>query len=148
MATYAEQIGAFEAKLASNVATMKSLMDAASEKGETLDAEAQDQFDELQAENESVEKHLSRLRDMEKLSVAKAADVTDATSTKAADAVRGPVATVKGPNLPKGTAFTRYAMALMAGVTSSTSASYIWAIRRTCRMGTTLRWARWIFSAS
>ena len=115
MATYAEQIGAFEAKLASNVATMKSLMDAASEKGETLDAEAQDQFDELQAENESVEKHLSRLRDMEKLSVAKAADVTDATSTKAADAVRGLVATVKGPNLPKGTAFTRYAMALMAG---------------------------------
>ena len=115
MATYAEQIGAFEAKLASNVATMKSLMDAASEKGETLDAEAQDQFDEMQAENQSVEKHLSRLRDMEKLSVAKAADVTDATSTKAADAVRGPVATVKGPNLPKGTAFTRYAMALMAG---------------------------------
>ena len=115
MATYAEQIGAFEAKLASNVATMKSLMDAASEKGETLDAEAQDQFDEMQAENQSVEKHLSRLRDMEKMSVAKAADVTDATSTKAADAVRGPVATVKGPNLPKGTAFTRYAMALMAG---------------------------------
>ena len=115
MATYAEQIGAFEAKLASNVATMKSLMDAASEKGETLDAEAQDQFDELQAENQSVEKHLSRLRDMEKLSIAKAADVTDATSPKAADAVRGPVATVKGPNLPKGTAFTRYAMALMAG---------------------------------
>ncbi len=58
MATYAEQIGAFEAKHAANVAMMKSLMDAASEKGETLDAEAQDQFDELQSEKEAVEKQL------------------------------------------------------------------------------------------
>lgn len=67
MATYAEQIAAFEAKRASNVATMKSLMDEASEKGETLDAEAQEQFDELETENVAVEKHLSRLKAMQKL---------------------------------------------------------------------------------
>lgn len=114
MATYLEQIAAFEAKRAANVATMKSLMDDASDKGETLDAEGQEQFDELTAENEAVEKHLARLRTMEKTAVASATDVTGATTTKGAE-VRTVAAVAKGPALAKGTAFTRYAMALMGG---------------------------------
>lgn len=86
MATYAEQIAAFEAKRASNVAAMKALMDEASEKGETLDAEAQDQFDELQAENEAVDKHLSRLKSMQKLDQDTAKPVNGDSKSKAADA--------------------------------------------------------------
>lgn len=111
MATYAEQIGAFEAKHAANVAIMKSLMDAASEKGETLDAEAQDQFDELQSENEAVEKHLSRLRQMEKMAAAGAKPV-DGSSAKAASESRDPTvpATVKAAEkLEKGIGFARLA---------------------------------------
>lgn len=111
MATYAEQIGAFEAKHAANVAMMKSLMDAASEKGETLDAEAQDQFDELQSENEAVEKHLSRLRQMEKMAAAGAKPV-DGSSAKAASDSRDPTvpATVKAAEkLEKGIGFARLA---------------------------------------
>lgn len=67
MGTYAEQIAAFEAKRASNVGAMKALMDAASEKGETLDIEDQDQFDELKVENDAIDKHIDRLKSMQKL---------------------------------------------------------------------------------
>lgn len=110
MATYAEQIGAFEAKHAANVASMKSLMDTASEKGETLDAAGQDQFDELQAENEAVEKHLSRLRQMEKMAASTAKPV-DGSGTKAASESRDPrPATVKAAQkLDPGIGFARIA---------------------------------------
>lgn len=87
MATYAEQIGAFEAKHAANVATMKSLMDAAGEKGETLDSEAQDQFDDLEQENASIQKHLNRLRAMEKMAATEAKPV-EGTNGKAASEAR------------------------------------------------------------
>ena len=89
MGTYAEQIAAFEAKHAANVATLKSLADAAGDAGETFDAEAQDQFDELTAENEAVEKHLSRLRSLEKMAGATAKPV-DGGSEKAAGESRDP----------------------------------------------------------
>lgn len=111
MATYAEQIGAFEAKHAANVASMKSLMDAASEKGETLDAEAQEQFDELQSENEAVEKHLSRLRQMEKMAAAGAKPV-DGSSAKAASDSRDPRVPPQvkaAEKLDKGIGFARLA---------------------------------------
>lgn len=113
--TFAEQISAFEATRAAKSARMAELMDASAESGETLDAEGAEEYDALKGEVKSIDEHLNRLRDMEKRAVKSAADVTCATTTKAAETVRGPVASVKGPNLPKGTAFTRYAMALMAG---------------------------------
>lgn len=112
--TFAEQISAFEATRAAKSARMAELMDASAESGETLDAEAADEYDALKGEVKSIDEHLNRLRDMEKLAVKSAADVTGATTTKASESVRT-VAAVKGTNLPKGTAFTRYAMALMAG---------------------------------
>ncbi len=113
--TFAEQISEFEATRAAKSARMAELMDASAESGETLDAESAEEYDALQGEVKSIDAHLARLRDMERLSVKSAADVTGATSTKAAEQVRGPVSAVKGTTLPKGTAFTRYAMALMAG---------------------------------
>lgn len=112
--TFAEQISAFEATRAAKSARMAELMDASAESGETLDADAAQEYDDLKGEVKSIDEHLNRLRDMEKLAVKSAADVTGATTTKASDSVRT-VAAVKGNNLPKGTAFTRYAMALMAG---------------------------------
>ena len=112
--TFAEQISAFEATRAAKSARMAELMDASAESGETLDAECAQEYDDLKGEVKSIDEHLNRLRDMEKLAVKSAADVTNATTTKASESVRT-VAAVKGNNLPKGTAFTRYAMALMAG---------------------------------
>src|SRR5690606_8443047 len=95
MATYAEQIASFEAKHAANAASMKSLMDAASDKGETLDAEGQDQFDDLQAENAAIQKHLDRLRTMEKMAATEAKPVEAADTAKGAES-RTPIAgTVK-----------------------------------------------------
>lgn len=67
MANYAEQIAAYEAKRASNAAAMKALMDESSDKGETLDADGQDKFDELEAENGSIDKHIGRLKSMQKM---------------------------------------------------------------------------------
>ena len=112
--TFAEQISAFEATRAAKSARMAELMDASAESGETLDADCAQEYDDLKGEVKSIDEHLNRLRDMEKLAVKSAADVTNATTTKASESVRT-VAAVKGNNLPKGTAFTRYAMALMAG---------------------------------
>ena len=112
--TFAEQISAFEATRAAKSARMAELMDASAESGETLDAEGAEEYDALKGEVKSIDEHLNRLRDMEKLAVKSAADVTNANTTKAAETVRT-VASVKGTNLPKGTAFTRYSMALMAG---------------------------------
>ncbi|APZ53129.1 phage major capsid protein [Salipiger abyssi] len=110
MATYAEQIAAFEAKRASNVAAMKSLMDEASEKGETLDAEAQDQFDELQAENESVDKHLTRLKSMQSLDAQTAKPVSGDTEKSASESRTPTVhAKAKPPKAAPGVAFARVA---------------------------------------
>ncbi|MDB6455008.1 phage major capsid protein [Falsirhodobacter sp. 20TX0035] len=111
MATYAEQIAAFEAKRAANVASMKSLMDASAEKGETLDAEGQEQFDELQAENEAVDKHLSRLRAMEKaaMDTAKAVDGQNPTAAGQSRDPRVPAQVKMTEKLEKGVGFARLA---------------------------------------
>lgn len=62
MKTYAEQIAAFEASRAAKAAKMKTLMDDAAEKGETLDASGQEEYDGLELEVDAIEKHLDRLR--------------------------------------------------------------------------------------
>lgn len=75
MANYAEQIAAFEAKRAANLSAMDEIMSRASDEGATLDAEQQEEFDNLQADNEAIDSHLKRLRTMEKSAVSKARPV-------------------------------------------------------------------------
>jgi hypothetical protein len=67
MATIAEQLAAYEAKRAANVASMKSIMDKSGDEGATLDAAQQEEFDTLNDDNEAIDKHLDRLRVMEKV---------------------------------------------------------------------------------
>lgn len=113
--TYAEQISAFEATRAAKAARMTELMDASADSGETLDAAGVEEYDGLQAEVKGIDAHLVRLRDAERTAVQNGTDVTGAKGTTAGQ-LRASVAVVKAaPVLPKGTAFTRYAMALMAG---------------------------------
>lgn len=109
---YAEQISAFETKRAGLVAANAAIMEKAAGEGATLDAAQKEEFDGNEADVSEIDEHLKRLRNMEKASVATAKPV-DGTGTKSGTESRGGTRVeVKGTNLPKGTAFTRYAMAL------------------------------------
>lgn len=107
MAKIAEQISAFEARLTANEKSMAKIMEDAGEKGETLDAEAKAQFDELRDENVEIEDHLKRLRLMEQ-KAAKEAKPVEAKSEKDASQVRAGVQ-VKAPKLEPGIGLARIA---------------------------------------
>lgn len=108
---YAEQIGAFETKRAGLVAANGAIMEKAAGEGATLDAAQKEEFDGNEADVAEIDEHLKRLRTMEKTSIASAKPVNGADSKSGSEA-RGMRVEVKGTNLPKGTTFTRYAMAL------------------------------------
>lgn len=113
MATIAEQIAAYEAKRASNIASMKAIMDKSGDEGSTLDATQQEEFDGLAADNEAIEDHLKRLRVMEKANketIKPVAGETGEDGTRARQA--GPIVSVPKLILAKGTGFTRYVGAL------------------------------------
>lgn len=105
----AEQISAFEATREEKAARMTSIMEDASEKGETLDAEAQDEFDDVEREIQALDAHIKRLRSMERAQIASAKAV-DGSSVEAGAASRGTVpAQVKAAPVEKGIRFARYA---------------------------------------
>lgn len=107
--TVAEQISAFEATRQAKAARMSEIMDAAGEKGETLDQAGQQEYDGLKDEVKSIDDHLVRLRDMEKINVTRAApaaggDGAAATQSRGGEAVR---VQVRGGNVPPGIGFVR-----------------------------------------
>jgi HK97 family phage major capsid protein/HK97 family phage prohead protease len=107
--TIQEQIKAFEATRQAKAARMQELMDAVAKEGTTFDAEQTEEYDGLAEEVKSVDAHLTRLSEMEKLNVQKAAPVP---ATKPTAGVPVPRVTVK-PNVPKGIGAARIAMALL-----------------------------------
>jgi HK97 family phage major capsid protein len=111
--TIPEQIAAFEATRAAKSARMSEIMEKASDEGVTLDAAQTEEYDTLETEVKSVDEHLVRLRGFEQVNKAAAKPVDGATDTKQASEIRGGVVTSVKSNLPKGTAFTRYAISLM-----------------------------------
>jgi HK97 family phage prohead protease len=115
--TIAEQISAFEATRAAKDARMREMMEKAHEEGATLDAEQSEEYDTLETEVKSIDAHLARLATLEKTNRTTAKPVEGVTDTKSASEARsGAVgARVEVRNLPKGTLFTRYAMAVAAG---------------------------------
>lgn len=110
MKTTAEQIAAFEAKRAAAVARMKELMDKAGEEQRSLEQEESDEYEQLKAQVKSTDEHLVRLREHEEVMKAQAAPVSGG-EPEAASRSRSGIITVRS-NVAKGTAFTRYAMAL------------------------------------
>lgn len=110
-----EQIAAYEAKRAASAARMAELIELSANDGATLDAAQQEEFDTLEQDIEAIDGHLRRLHLVEQQSVARAARVegNDPQRASVARAVSAAAAviTIK-PNVTKGTAFTRYAMAL------------------------------------
>lgn len=114
MATYAEQIAAFTADRGVKADRQKAIMDAASEKGETLDAEQQEEFDTLQGEIEAIDKHLGRLKIVENTAGQKAVPVAGSNSAEGA-ANRGGIIQVKTqPKLEPGIEFARLVKSLGA----------------------------------
>lgn len=77
MKTTAEQIAEFEATRVSKAAEMEAIMTKAAEAGETLDADQSEQFDTLEAEIAAIDKHIGRLKQMQKAQAANAKPVTD-----------------------------------------------------------------------
>jgi HK97 family phage major capsid protein/HK97 family phage prohead protease len=117
--TIQEQIQSFENKRAASMARMAALMEKAGAEGRTLEGAEEEEYDSLETEVSAIDGHLVRLRSHEKQMVARpTAIVTLATQEPAqAAAARGgngggpTVVSIKS-NLPKGTAFARYVMAL------------------------------------
>lgn len=109
MATYAEQIAAYENKRAANLKAMEDIMSKSAEKGETLDAAQQEEFDGLQADNDAIDSHLKRLRTLEKAAAEKAVPVAGGREGDGAQARAGVVVVPRAEKLDKGIAFARIA---------------------------------------
>jgi HK97 family phage major capsid protein/HK97 family phage prohead protease len=112
MKTNAETLRDTEAKRAANVDAMTKLMQDAAEEGRTLTQEEGEKYDELKQENKDLNVHIARLRDQEEVNKSTA---TEPTENRTAD-TRQPASvrpiTMGKSNLPKGTGFTRLAIAL------------------------------------
>ncbi|WP_312800041.1 phage major capsid protein [Pseudomonas sp.] len=109
----AEQIKSFENSRAAKAARLEEIMSKAADEGRTLDQVESEEYDNLQTEVKSVDGHLGRLRDLEKAQASKAKPVEaeKVNSYKSVDVRDNAVIRVER-SLPKGTAFTRYAIAL------------------------------------
>lgn len=110
-----EQIADFVAVRGEKAARMAAIMEASGEKGETLNAEQQEEFDTIEREVDTIDQHLNRLRTLEKLNVARAVPVQGNTAeTGSASRSHTTAASVIVPKkAPPGIEFTRYAMCLM-----------------------------------
>jgi HK97 family phage major capsid protein len=109
-----EQIAAFEARRTTAQTRMSEIMEASAEAGTTLDTAQQEEFDGLAADIEAIDGHINRLKAIE-VQVVRSATPVVVTDPRSAAVVRsgvGPVITLQS-NVKKGTAFTRYAIALM-----------------------------------
>ena len=117
MGKYAEQITAYEAKRGALVGAMEAIMDKAAADGATLDASQQEEYDGFAADIEAVDKHLDRLRTLEKAVVVptvkavKGATQDDATASRGG--VAAPIILKKGDKDEafKGQNFTRMVIA-------------------------------------
>ena len=107
-----EQLAALEAKRQASVARKEAIRIKSSDEGRTQDdAEAQE-FEGLDGEIESIDAEIARLK-KHQAQIDKAVPVQNINSQESGSKARGSIVRVKGPSLPPGTAFTRYAIALM-----------------------------------
>jgi HK97 family phage major capsid protein/HK97 family phage prohead protease len=114
MKTYTERINEFVQKRAASQARRDEIQTKASEEGRSKDEKEREEFDTLSLEIKGIDDELVDLRVMEAEQKAAAVPVNGQNGKDAAASRGGSVITVKS-NLPPGTGFTRYAMALAAG---------------------------------
>lgn len=109
--TIAEQISALEATRAAKAAQMNEIMEKSTEEGVTLDAEQKETFDTLDIEVKAIDADLKRFEGLQLINLADAKPV-EPKAVEPSHPYRGSVIQVKKPELPKGTSFTRYVIAL------------------------------------
>lgn len=129
-----EQIATSEATRAAKAALMLEMMNKASEAGVTLDSAQSEEYDTLEQEVADLDAHLRRLYALEKANKSAARPVNGNGSREASESralvpangngamvieheplpVRNAVRVSVKANVPPGTSFTRYAMALAA----------------------------------
>lgn len=108
--TIKEQLAAAREKHNANLARMKALTDAAMEAGCTLDDAQGEEYDNLVADNVSLEKHIERLAIQEK-SMAATAKPIDGSTVEKANASRGGSIQLVSDE-PKGSDFVKYVSCL------------------------------------
>lgn len=113
-----EQIAAFETRRKAAQDAMNEIVNKCASEGRTRDEAEKEKYDAAAADLKSIDEHLAMLREHEKTMVtqAKAVDKTTAAG-QGQTTVPGQGVDVAGVisvqrNLPRGTSFTRYAMAL------------------------------------
>jgi HK97 family phage prohead protease len=110
MKTIAEQIAAFEAKRAANVAKMQAVMQKSIDEGRSTEEAEQEEFDGLEREVAAIDKDLDRLRKVEKAMASTARPVVEVRSVADGSATRGGNVVVRAqPKLEPGVAFARLA---------------------------------------
>lgn len=108
MKTLAEQITALEAKRMASASRMEDVMQKSLEEDRTSDAAEQDEFDNLSAQVEAIDKDLVRLRAIEKSQATAAKPITKAGTDMTRSSIRVDTAQ---PKLPPGIAFARFVIA-------------------------------------
>jgi hypothetical protein len=106
---YAEQISAFETKRAAMVAANGTIMEKAAGEGATLDAAQTEEFDGNQADIETIDSHLKRLRIAEKTSIdtGKLTPVAGQKADEGTGAREGRITVKAQPKLEHGIEFAR-----------------------------------------
>jgi HK97 family phage prohead protease len=122
--TTSEQIASFEHTRAAKAGRMTAIMAKAADAGTTLDQAETEEYDTLAAEVKSVDAHLVRLKEHEKTMQYTATPITPTTSQLTDSELRGGIPQVISvrANVPKGTSFTRFVMAKIAGQNSTSDA--------------------------
>lgn len=115
MKTIAEQLEGYRAAKEEKSARMAEIMKSAGEEGLTLDAEQTEEFDNLEAEVEALEKHISRLVKMEKAMAKTAKPVSDDLRNTGDVTKAVPVRAKNTQKLEPGVAFARAAKCLALG---------------------------------
>lgn len=111
----AERINELQAGRSERQMQLENITKAAEQDGRTMTADEQTQFDAIAAEIKSIDEDLTRLEQLETIAKSAAKPVIAKTPKEAAETrSHKPSISVAGASLPKGTAFTRYAMALAA----------------------------------
>jgi HK97 family phage major capsid protein len=110
--TLAEQLAAMRSRRDTALKGMQDVVDAAAAEDRTFTPEETASFDKFKSETETVNAHIERLEAQEKLVAASARPAVSQVQSEATPA--HPSIQMKDKTLPKGTAFARYVMALIA----------------------------------
>jgi len=108
-----EQLSQFDTRRKAATERMDSIMSKAADEGRTLDVSESEEYDTLGGEIKSIDAHVERLKAHEQTMIQRAAPVTADAGRPAGSSVHissAPISVRR--NLPPGTGFTRYAMAL------------------------------------